>query len=173
MPTPSNTSAAFIEALRAKLTTVVAADPLYAGVTVVIIPEGTSQLDESISLIRPPRTGDIANPAGGAKGTQEWAAVGRLRRKDEFTISSSLWVKATGKADGITTTFRLAMDRASGLLDHVIQTIRDEAGSTGVLNVGDQTIQARVTNYDYRPARIPDGWVVICDFDINAQVRVS
>ena len=170
---PNNTSAAFIEALRAKLTIVVAAAPSYATVAVVIVPEGTSKLDETISLIRPPRTGGIANPAGSAKGTQDWAAVGKLRRRDEFTIQSALWVKATGKADGISTTFRSAMDRASGLLDLIIQTIRDNAGAGGKLDVGDQTIQARATNYDYRPARIPEGWVVICDFDIVVQVRVS
>lgn len=171
----SNTSAAFIEALRAELVTAVAAHGSYDDVSVVIVPDGTTGLEEAVSLIRPPRTSEeLKNPAGRATGTQEWAALGTSnRRKDSFTIESSLWVKKTGKADAASSTFKQAMDRAAALLDIVITQIRDKAIAGGALDVGDQTIQARVSRYEYRPARIDDGWAVICDFDISVDVRVT
>lgn len=170
----NNTAAAFIEALRGVLATAVAADGNYDDTSVVIVPDGTTALTEAISLIRPPRSeGAITNSAGSAEGFQEPATLGQQRRTDTFTIGSSLWVKKTGKADGTSSTFRLAMDRASALLDIVIVKLRDEGRAGGALDVGNQTLSARIDRYEYRPGRISEGWVVVCDFDIRVVVRVT
>lgn len=167
-----NTSALFVVALHGVLTETVGGDPDYAEVSVVIVPEGTSALIEAVSLFRPPRPEPIANPAGSAEGRQEHAAIGQRRRNDMFTLESSLWVKAAGRPDQSSATFRAAMSRASGLLDHVISALRDRIGSGDALDVG-QTISAIVSRYEYRPASTPEGWVVICDFDIDVTVRVT
>lgn len=158
----SNAPFAFAAALRPALATRVNADASFPGVSVVIVPEGGAALEEAVILIRP--------PDGKVTGTQEWAASGRLRRNETFIMPGRLWVRATGPADTTSTTFVAAGNRAAALLDHVIQICRDEASTT--LNVGDQTIDAHVSSYEYQPVRIESGWVVYCDFDITVRVRI-
>jgi len=79
-------------------------------------------------------------------------------------------VQAIGKASETLGTFQEAMDRAQGLLDHIIVDIRDGFDTT--LSVGDQTINNRVSTYRWIPERIEAGWTVRCEFEIETTVRV-
>ena len=157
---PGQAAGAFISALRDNLETTIRADNDFANdFPVWIVDEGVSALEEHVVLIR-------SDDEVGFN--QEHAAFGRGSRDDFFTIPGQLVALATGGATTDSATFETAMTRAESLLSLIIGEIRDNPP-----NVGDQTLRTIVGSGGLRPARVDQGWVVICDFDIEARVRVS
>lgn len=161
MPATTNAGAALIASIHAALVTRVGNDADYADVKVQLVPSGATGLDEYLVLIRP--------PDGAISAVQDWAAMGQGRRDEILTIQSQLGVKVDGKSHADSATFQAAMDRAAGLLQHVIAELRDNRHDAGT----SQTVQARVSSYEHQPRETDSGWGVVTNFEISADVRVS
>ena len=153
------TAASFISTFRDSLETTIQADASFPNVPVFIVDEGTSGLIEHVTLIRPESEVGFS---------QEHAAFGRGSRNDEFTLPGQFVVLATGQSTEDSATFETAMARAEDLLELIIGEIK-----TNPPSVGTQTLRTIVGSGGMRPARVDQGWVVVCDFDIEALVRVS
>lgn len=106
------------------------------------------------------------------QGTQEYAALGRLRRNDGYLIPGLIRaIKQTGAAGAqdSDSVFQAAMDRAAQLLDEVVLQLRDAPPA-----VGNQTLFARVNTVAYLPFPADQGgWAVDCEFEIEYTARVS
>jgi len=153
----SSTASAFIVALRMALQ----ARGGLAGIPVDLVAPADLSLADRVVLVR-----------AKLEGTQEYAAIGHLRRNDGYLIPGLIRaIKQTGAAgaqDG-DSVFQAAMDRAAALLDEVILQLRDAPPA-----VGNQTILARVSNVAYLPFPADQGgWAVDCEFEIEYTARVS
>jgi hypothetical protein len=149
----SSTAAAFVVSLRTKLL----ARSGLSGVNVYLVAPVDTDQAEFILLLR-----------GRVSGEQDWAALGRLRREDSYSIPCLIRVRKTiGTADE-QTIFQSAMDRAAALLDEVVLQVRDSPPA-----VGDQTVEARVAEIVYVPLVEPEAWLVDCEFNVAYRARVS
>jgi len=153
----------FIIAFRTTLQTAVDADATFGtagiGLKVKLTADGEAGLKEAIYLIRP---GDPIVTS------QIHAAIGAGRRDEEFTLPGRAQVKYAGTASDTSATFAAALNRARDLMALIVDTIRDSPPS-----VGDQTLRSIVSDIDYLPISVDQGWDVICEFDITVTARVS
>jgi hypothetical protein len=149
----SSTAAAFVVSLRTKLQ----ARSALSGVNIYLVAPIDTDQTEFILLLR-----------GRIVGSQDWAALGRLRREDEYSIPGVIRVRQTIGAADEQTVFQAAMDRAATLLDEVVLQVRDSPPA-----VGDQTIEAHVAQIVYVPMVEPEAWLVDCEFNVTYRARVS
>jgi hypothetical protein len=151
----SSTLSAFLVGLK----TALQARPGLNGVTVALtMPQDLGQGD-LMWLVRAP-----------VPGKQEYAAVGRLRRNDSYSIPGTIRAFKAGTGVAATETqFQAAMDRAAAILDELVLQLRDAPPA-----VGNQTIRAAVTEIEYLPEpQDQGGWTCYCDFTVEYDARVS
>jgi hypothetical protein len=134
-----------------------AARPGLSGVDVSLVLTDAGQRADRIVLMR----GDELRRLG------EWAAVGSSRFEDVLELPALVGGYSTGTvADTAAAT---ALDR----VDEIIDEIFDEL-ATSPPTVGDQTVNAIVSDRDYR-LTVPDrgGWLAICELTITLTGRGS
>jgi hypothetical protein len=153
----SSTASAFIVGLR----TALQARGGLTGIPIDLVAPADLTLADRVVLVR-----------AKIEGTQEYAALGRLRRHDAYLIPGLIRaIKQTGAAGAqdSDSVFQAAMDRAAQLLDEVILQLRDAPPA-----VGNQTTFARVSAVAYLPFPADaGGWGVDCEYEIDYTARVS
>ncbi|MGQ0669177.1 MAG: hypothetical protein ACT4PO_05835, partial [Actinomycetota bacterium] len=129
-------------------------------VKVSLAGEGDISLtDEAVVLLR---------PGARIEGVQEWAALGKLRRDDNFAVPGRIVTHSSGPKN--TATLKTVMDRAQAILDEVVKEIVAVKPSAGT---GAQTLEAHVSDIAYDPRLQEQGWAVILDYSVTYRARVT
>lgn len=157
MTAAASTAPAFLSGLRTKLQ----ARAALSGVTVHVVSPPELGIADAIVLIW-----------ARVDGLQEPAALGKLRRRDGYTVPGMIRTYRAAGAAGAQdsdSVWQAAMERGAALLGEVTdQVFKDPP------NVGDQTVTAHVEDNGFTPVPGDNGgWFCEWSFSVVYQARVS
>lgn len=153
MAAVSNTAAAFATAFRTTLAARFAAHGTLSAIRVDLVRTADVSADDTVTLITGPVT-----------GRQEYAGAAMGKRVDTYGFPAA--IQAYAPVTDTDTAFQAAMDRASLILDEVIQELRDNKPSVA-------TFEAMVGSVTYDPfPNEKGGWTTVCRFTIDYRALV-